>query len=186
GDPNAQFLMGMLYDAGKGVPEDRTTAASWYKKAALQNHEIAQLYLGILYNSGEGIKQDYQEALRWFRPLAEKRNDMAQFYVGWMYVMGNGVAKDESKAIDWLTKAAVQKNTRAMGMLSTLLFSRKRDDQDLVDAYTWSHLAAEYDPVQFSTSTRSVIEKYCTEEQTKKAKKSMEEWKLKWSNPSHK
>lgn len=180
GDPNAQFLLGMLYDAGKGLPQDQAAAASWYKKAALQNHEIAQLYLGVLYYSGQGVKKDYQEAIRWFRLPAEKGNDQAQFYLGWMYAEGSGVAKDEAKAVDWLTKAAVQKNTRAMGILSTLLFSRRRDAQDLIDAYTWSHLAAHYDPIQFSTSTRALIEKYCTEEQIKKAKKSIEGWKRKW------
>jgi uncharacterized protein len=185
GDAQAQFLMGMLYDAGKGVTPDPSLAASWYKKAAVQNHEIAQLYLGILYYSGQGVKKDYKEALRWFQPVADKGNEQAQFYLGWMYAEGNGVAKDQAKAIDWLTKAAVQKNTRAMGMLSTLLFSRKQNEQDLIDAYMWSHLAADYDPIQFSTSTRYVIEKYCNEDQVKRAKKSMDQWKQKWGNPAH-
>jgi len=185
GDKDAQFLMGMLYDAGKGVPQDPSIAASWYKKAAQQNHSIAQLYLGILYHSGEGVKKDYREAVRWFQPAADKGNDQAQFFLGWMYADGKGVSKDENKAIGLLTKSAVQKNTRAMGILSTLLFSRfpqTKADQDLIDAYVWSHLAAEYDPIQFSTTTRMMIEKYCTEEQIKKAKKSMEDWKLKWRN----
>src|SRR5215467_10203702 len=55
GDKDAQFLLGMMYDAGKGVPQDQSAAATWYKKASLQNHQIAQLYLGIMYYSGQGV-----------------------------------------------------------------------------------------------------------------------------------
>ncbi len=147
-DPNAQFLMGMLYDAGNGVPQDQAIAALWYRKAAQQNHLIAQLFLGTFYYSGTGVKRDYKEAVRWLQSPAEKGNDQAQFYLGAIYEAGgDGVSKDSSTAIEWLRKASAQRNTRAMGTLSTLLFSRKRDEKDLIDAYVWSHLAADYDPI---------------------------------------
>src|SRR5262245_47284217 len=47
GDPDAQLLLSMLYDSGKGVPQDQAIAASWYRKAAEQKHLVAQLYLGV-------------------------------------------------------------------------------------------------------------------------------------------
>jgi TPR repeat protein len=117
-----------------------------------------------------------------FQVPAESGNDQAQFYLGSMYAEGGGVDKDESKAIQWLTKSATQRNTRAMGMLATTLFSRARDDQDLVDAYVWSHLAAELDAVQAMTSARSVIEQYCNNDQRKRGKKAISDWKRRWSN----
>jgi hypothetical protein len=181
-DPNAQFLMGMLYDAGNGVAQDHATAAAWYRKAAEQDHPIAQLFLGILYHSGNGVDQDYRKAAHWFQASASNGNDQAQFYLGSMYARGTGINKDESKAIEWLTKASAQKHTRAMGLLATLLFSRNHTEQDLIDAYVWSHLAAEYDPVQATTSARGVIANYCTEAQVKAAKKSIGEWKRKWKH----
>ena len=181
-DPNAQFLMGMLYDAGHGVPQDHAIAASWYRKAAEQTHPTAQLFLGILYYSGNGVDQDYKQAAHWFQAPAHNGNDQAQFYLGSMYARGAGVSKDDSQAIEWLRKAAAQKHTRAMGMLATLLFSRNQNEQDLIDAYVWSHLAAEYDPVQATTSARILIAKYCNEAQIKAAKKSIAEWKRKWKN----
>lgn len=185
-DPNAQFLMGMLYEAGNGVPQNPALAVSWYGKAAEQNHLVAQLFLGILYYSGNGVAKDYKKAAQWFQAPASDGNDEAQFYLGSMYAEGNGVKKDESKAITWFAKASAQKNTRAMGMLATLLFSRNQDEQDLIDAYVWSHLAAEYDPVQAGTSARVVIEKYCTKAQIKAAKKSIAEWKKKWKTVANK
>ncbi len=180
-DPQAQFLLGMLYDSGKGVAQDQAAAASWYRKAAVQHHLMAQLYLGVLLYTGEGVKPDRAEAARWFQAPAENGNDMAQFYLGSMYASGTGVKQNASEAIRWLTKSAAQRNTRAMGLLATTLFSRSRDEQDLVDAYAWSHLAAELDPVQATTSARKVIEQYCSREQRKRAEAVMAEWKRKWA-----
>jgi len=186
GDPNAQFLLGMLYDAGKGVPQDAALAASWYRKAAQQDHLLGQFYLGVLYFFGQGVKQDYKEAARWLRAPAERGIDQAQFYLGSLYSRGDGVKKDHSEAVRLLTGAAAQRNTSAMGLLSTELFSMSRDgshdDQDLVDAYAWSHLAAEYDPAQAMTSGRYLIEKYCNEDQKKKGKAAIAEWKRRWSS----
>src|SRR5262245_27958254 len=176
-DPNAQFLLAMLYDSGNGVAQDQSVAASWYRKAAGQEHLLAQVFLGVLLYSGEGVKQDYAEAARWFRAPADGGNDQAQFYLGSMYARGEGVEKDASRAIEWLTRSATQRNTRAMGMLATELFSRSRDEQDLVDAYVWSHLAADYDPVQAMTSARSVIEGYCNDPQKERGEKAISEWK---------
>ena len=184
-DPNAQFLLGMLYDSGKGVAQDQAVAAKWYRKAAEQKHLIAQLFLGVMFYSGQGVKQDYKEAARWLRTPAASGNDEAQFYLGSMYANGNGVKKDEAEAIRWLEKSAAQGNTRAMGLLTSALFSRfseSRNDKDLVDAYMWSHLAAEYDPVQAATSARVLIEKYCNADQKKRAERAMTEWKQKWAD----
>jgi uncharacterized protein len=180
-DRDAQFLLGMLYDAGKGVAQDPAAAASWYRKAAKQNHLLAQAYLGAMLYSGQGVQQDYAEAARWFRAPADSGNDQAQFYLGSMYASGAGVKKDDSEAIRWLGKAAAQRNTRAMGMLATTLFSRHRDGQDLVDAYAWSHLAAEMDPIQATTSARAVIEQYCNDDQKKRGKATMADWKRTWA-----
>ena len=182
GDPHAQFLMGMLYDSGKGVAQDQATAASWYRKAAKQGHLMAQVFLGVLLYTGQGVKQDYAESARWFRTPADSGDNQAQFYLGAMYERGAGVKKNESEAIRWLTQSAAQRNTRAMGLLATTLFSRSRDDQDRVDAYAWSHLAAELDPMQAATSARGVIEQYCSAEQKKRGKAVMAGWKRKWSD----
>jgi TPR repeat protein len=108
----------------------------------------------------------------------------SQFYLGSIFAEGDGVKKDDSKAIEWFTKASAQQNTRAMGMLAALLFSRNQSEQDMIDAYVWSHLAAEYDPIQATTSSRVLIEKYCGAAQEKAAKKLISGWKAKWESMS--
>ena len=48
GDVYAQFLLGAMYNEGKGVPVDDVEAVRWYGLAADQNHAAAQLNLGIM------------------------------------------------------------------------------------------------------------------------------------------
>ena len=45
GDILAQFSLGVMYDRGKGVPQDDAEAAKWYRKAAEQGHDMAQFSL---------------------------------------------------------------------------------------------------------------------------------------------
>ncbi|MEY2883559.1 MAG: hypothetical protein RL490_1283 [Pseudomonadota bacterium] len=41
GDSTAQFMLGSLYEFGQGVPESRTIAIGWYRKAAAQKNADA-------------------------------------------------------------------------------------------------------------------------------------------------
>jgi len=125
---------------------------------------------------------DYKAALAELRPLAAKNDPQAQFCLGWMYAEGSGVKEDHTEAIRWLSKSAAQRNTRAMGMLATELFTRSLEAQDLVDAYAWSHLAAEMDPGQARTATRLVIEKHCSDDQKAQGQALMADWKRKWAS----
>ena len=58
GDANTQFVLGMMYANGRGVPQDYTTARGWYEKAAVQGHAMAQYNLGALYFNGQGVPQN--------------------------------------------------------------------------------------------------------------------------------
>lgn len=64
---------------GKGVPQDKTEAARWFRKAAGQGNAAAQNYLGIMYCNGYGIAKDRHEAARWFQKAARQgqRNALA-------------------------------------------------------------------------------------------------------------
>ena len=66
GDADAQFHLGLMYDFGEGVPQDRTEAAKWFHLAAEQGHAPAQSFLGLLYLwGGEGVTQNYVLAHMW-------------------------------------------------------------------------------------------------------------------------
>ena len=65
GVAKAQYNLGVMYDKGKGVPEDDTEAVKWYRLAAEQGHAQAQSNLGAMYANGEGVPEDYVQAYAW-------------------------------------------------------------------------------------------------------------------------
>jgi hypothetical protein len=78
GDAGAQFSLGWMYEIGKGVPQDYSEAAKWYRKAAEQGLGSAQSNLGVMYEIGKGVPQDYSEAAKWYRKAAEQGDTDAQ------------------------------------------------------------------------------------------------------------
>ena len=66
GIPIAQYNLGVMYDNGKGVPQDYAEAMNWYRRAAEQGLADAQHNLGWVYFEGQGVPQDYILAHMWF------------------------------------------------------------------------------------------------------------------------
>jgi TPR repeat protein len=65
GDVGAQFLLGLMYEHGRGVPQDETEAVRWYRLAANQGFAVAQSNLGVMYRNGRGVPQDDVAAHMW-------------------------------------------------------------------------------------------------------------------------
>lgn len=66
GNAEAQYNLGIMYRAGRGVPRDMKEAKKWYQLAAEQGHVLAQFNLGWMYASGKGAPQDYARSHMWF------------------------------------------------------------------------------------------------------------------------
>jgi TPR repeat protein len=65
GDSTSQYMLGYLYDAGQGVPQDYVQAAQWYLKAANQGNSDAQFNLAVDYHNGQGVARDDVQAYKW-------------------------------------------------------------------------------------------------------------------------
>jgi TPR repeat protein len=65
GDPAAQSYLGFMFETGRGVPQNYTEAAMWYRRAAEQGDSLAQYSLGLLYDKGQGVPRDIVEANKW-------------------------------------------------------------------------------------------------------------------------
>ena len=113
GHPWTQFMLGLMYADGEGVPKDDTEAVKWYRKAAEQGEALAQAKLGLKYDTGEGVPEDDVEAVKWYRKAAEQGNALAQSRMGSMYASGEGVPQDYVEAHAWLNIYAAQGNKRA-------------------------------------------------------------------------
>ncbi len=66
GDDMGQYFLGVMYDLGRGVPQDYAEAAKRFRKAADQGLPEAQLNLGVMYGKGRGVPQDLVSAWIWF------------------------------------------------------------------------------------------------------------------------
>ena len=142
GDGAAQFLLGFMYAAGRGVPQDDVEAVAWYRKAAEQGLANAQFSLGEMYREGRSVPQDDAEAVAWFRTAAEQDHADAQFSLGGIYREGRGVPQDDAEAVAWFRHAAAQGHARAQFNLGLLYDQGRGVPQDDVEAHTWLSLAA--------------------------------------------
>jgi TPR repeat protein len=71
GDAIAQALCGDIYaTGGRSVPQNWTTAAKWWRKAAEAGSRTAQWYIGLCYYYGRGVDRDAAQAKVWFRKAA--------------------------------------------------------------------------------------------------------------------
>ncbi len=71
GNAVAQYNLGVMYEAGLGVPQDYAEAVKWYRKAGEQGVVKAQYNLGEMYSKGLGVPQDYAWTVKWYREPAE-------------------------------------------------------------------------------------------------------------------
>ena len=75
GDPNAEFIVGNLYDTGKGVQQDSKEAKKWYEKAAAQGNQAAKDKLDGGKHAAEQAAKARQLAAE---QAAQKRADAAR------------------------------------------------------------------------------------------------------------
>ena len=103
GNADAQFNLALMYDNGRGAPENDKTAVKWFTKAAEQGLAGAQSYLGAMYANGEGVPKNDKTAVKWYTLAAEQGNAIAQSNLGAMYANGVGVLTDMQRAYMWLS-----------------------------------------------------------------------------------
>ena len=56
GDRFAQYILGVMYENGKGVKQSYVEAVKWYRMAAEQGDVYTQLKLGQMYENGKGVE----------------------------------------------------------------------------------------------------------------------------------
>ena len=120
GMAEAQFNLALMYDFGKGVPENDAEAVKWYTKAADQGNAAAQFNLGRRYANGEGVPENHAEAVKWYRKAADQGEADAQLNLGFSYANGEGVPENNIRAYVWWSMAKTQGNTKAAGNLDIL------------------------------------------------------------------
>lgn len=131
----AQYVLGMLYENGKGMGKDMEKATQWYRKAAKQSNGDATERLGKIYELGiGGVEVDLRKAFGYYqktvaiyaanqegKPSQPDEKLGAMIYrVGFMCENGSGTPQNKDKALDWYNKAADNLHAGAMERIVTL------------------------------------------------------------------
>jgi len=143
GDAAAQFLLGLMYETGRGVAKNDTDAARWYRLSAQQGNADAQRNLGQLYESGRGVPQSFAEAQRWYRLSAEQGDAQAQLDLGYLYSSGEGAQKNDAVAAEWFRLSAEQGNPDAQYLLGYVLYFGLGVPENKEEAAQWYRRAAD-------------------------------------------
>ena len=110
GQPAAQAYLGFMYETGRGVPQNYTDAAMWYRRAAEQGESLAQYSLGLLYDRGFGVPQDIIEASKWLNLATaaaprQAREARARIRDAVTTKMTRGeIAQARLRALEWVPK----------------------------------------------------------------------------------
>ena len=149
GDVDSQFLLGKMYQIGKGVEQDEETAEHWFKLATEQGHASAISFYrekfleqGLKYYHGEGVTQDFLKALENFKTAADRGNTIAMNLLGWMYGAVEGVDPDAKLAASWYLKSAELGYSSAQYNLAECYKNGMGVDKDLKEAMKWYQKAA--------------------------------------------
>jgi len=173
GDAAAQFLVGVMYENGRGVPQRFVEAVKWYWLSAKQGNAQAQLNLGVMFAEGRGGARDPIAAENWFRLAAEQGVAKAQFKLAAIYAGGD--APDYAEAIKWCRRAAEQGDTEAQGLLGIMHGLGRGVAQDLVVAHMWLSLAVAHGEKKAAKS-RNLIAEDMSVEQLAEAQRLAEQW----------
>jgi TPR repeat protein len=111
GDAIAEYNLGNMYSAGKGVSRDYAEAVKWSRKAAEQGVAMAEFNLGLMYDDGRGVPQDYVQAHLWLY-LAAAAGEIAPQIADTLTekMTPDEIAEAQRLAREWRPVPAGQKN----------------------------------------------------------------------------
>ncbi|MCB1838788.1 MAG: sel1 repeat family protein [Alphaproteobacteria bacterium] len=153
GNPNYQFLMGVLYVneglLGQSAPKQNSLQKPiyWYKESASQGHADAQYELGQIYRlGGPGVYPDITEAIKWYRmainnPLNTKGKSENE--MGRLYERGEKIPKNISLARELYLKGAKKGNAQAQSNYGALLGNDQTSIHDIKQIEYWTRQSAE-------------------------------------------
>jgi len=135
GDARAQSLLGLVHYRARGVAQDYSEAATWFRRAADQGDANAQFYLGVMSSAGQGLPQDYAEGAKWFRLAADQGDPQAQYNLGLSYAKGEFGEPDNVSAYMWFNLAAARfppSDTRRHAAVSSRDVAASKMTQDQI------------------------------------------------------
>jgi len=144
GDDVALCDLGIAYENGFGITEDKTLALTYYKTAAEEKGNArAQNFVGLVYDHGKGVPEDRELAVKYYHMAAAQGHVRALCNLGVMYGTGLGVTKDMGMALEFYKKSADQGYSQAQYNLGGMYFRGEGAAKDVEKASQLYKLAAD-------------------------------------------
>jgi len=119
GDPVAEYLLGYMFEFGRGVQPDLAQARTWLEEAAVSNLPAAQLEFGYFLEHHGSQPGDAQTARLMIETAADTGFAKAQAHLADL-LMNDGVYADYAKGLDFYRAAAGQDYPQALYALAYL------------------------------------------------------------------
>jgi TPR repeat protein len=72
-DPDAQYLLGVMYSKGVGVKKNDAIANYWYREASKKGHSLAQSAMGKIRVEKETVRAEQQKNLSYLLFCADNK-----------------------------------------------------------------------------------------------------------------
>lgn len=163
GHPMAAYLLGQLYEQGRGVEQSPATAFRYYEMAAAAGQAQAGVKVGLIYRDGNkalGIKRNYEKALRNFEKGALQSWPESQYYLADMYRRGLGTPVDRTEGLRWLILASKKHHAPSLLELARIHFEGEGVNTDRVLAWSYIELASRFADQVEGQKVNAAMDKY--------------------------
>jgi hypothetical protein len=106
GNADGEYGVGVMYQLGRGGPQDTSSAIRWFELAAKQGKVEAQFQLARIYDASEGPTKNPAMAAKYYQQAAAKDQPTAEMRLAQMYETGQGVTQDYTTSMKWYMKLA--------------------------------------------------------------------------------
>jgi hypothetical protein len=113
GNPKDCNTLGIMFNKGESVAQDKGKAAQLFQKACDGSDAPGCTNLGFLYDNGQGVAQDKGKAAQLYQKACDGGDSWGCNNLGVLYANGQGVEQDKGKATQLFQKAC--DNGNALG-----------------------------------------------------------------------
>ena len=119
GDLRAMVSLGLMTEAGRGVPANTVAALRLYERAARLGSPDAMINLAVALFEGVGVEKDEQRAVELLKEAADQGSAIATFNLG--VLARDGTAGDPADALEYFRRAINAGEPRAYVASAILL-----------------------------------------------------------------
>jgi TPR repeat protein len=143
GNTDAMINLALMYDKGKGVPEDNAQALRLYRVAAAGGNMHGYFNEALMHEKGDGVPKNTALAVPLYRKAAELGSPDAMANLSNLLRAGDGTPRDDAGASYWIEKLAETGRADAMRATGYCYWKGCGVTVDKAKAALWYQKAAE-------------------------------------------